>query len=298
MNAPVKVHPHGLWSLWDMLELKAGDFLAVARHCAELGAWIGATESAQPEQEERIFHPRRRLEDEDTRFALQRFEGLKPHLEQLCASVTLLAVEDAIEELGRPYATWGHVKKHLDAIQDTLRRELTLVTLLTLTPQERSYFEPSAPLFGPDVAKKFPTECAFEIDEAGKCYALGRTTAAVFHLMRVMEVGLKAISACLGIPDPAKGSDRNWGKMLTAIHEEMDERTSKKGGKKWNAAGDKELFQRLHASLDAIRAAWRNTTMHVEGKYMPAEGEAIFVSVKMFMTALAARCDETGSPLA
>src|SRR5271170_1621727 len=49
-------------------------------------------------------------------------------------------------------------------------------------------------------------------------------------------------------------------------------------------------------SLDAVRVAWRNTTMHVENKYTQEEAENIFIAVKGFMKKLASRCDENGDP--
>ena len=43
-----------------------------------------------------------------------------------------------------------------------------------------------------EVNDKFPS-AAFDIDEAGKCLAIGRSTAAVFHLMRALETAIRAV---------------------------------------------------------------------------------------------------------
>ncbi len=60
-------------------------------------------------------------------------------------------------------------------------------------PQGRfaHYMQPVA--FGVEVTTKFPTASA-DIEEAGNCYAVGRNTACVFHLMRVMEIGIRALA--------------------------------------------------------------------------------------------------------
>jgi hypothetical protein len=63
-------------------------------------------------------------------------------------------------------------------------------------------------------------------------------------------------------------------------------------------AGDKEFFEELHASLDAVRNPWRNATMHVERKYTDDEADHIFVAAKGFMAKLASRGDENGQPFA
>jgi hypothetical protein len=59
-----------------------------------------------------------------------------------------------------------------------------------------------------------------------------------------------------------------------------------------------ESLKDLHASLDAVKNPWRNSTMHVEKKYTDDEAQHIFAAVKGFMKKLAARMDENGEPKA
>jgi hypothetical protein len=154
------------------------------------------------------------------------------------------------------------------------------------------------PHFGSEVPVKFQSIAAFEIDEAAKCLALGRSTASVFHQMRIMEVGLRTVARCLGIPDPITGNDRNWWSILKKIKGDLDLRAGKNQTKTWTLPGDKEFFESVYASLDAVRVAWRNTTMHVENKYTGEEAEHIFAATRGFMMKLASRCDENGDPKA
>lgn len=166
---------------------------------------------------------------------------------------------------------------------------------LSLSSEEVALYDAQQPLFGKEVADRFPTKGAFEIDEAAKCLALGRATAAVFHLMRVMEVGIGTLARALDISDPIKPAERNWGIMLGKIWDGIEA--------KWprvvdRAKGDGEFFESLHASLDAVKNPWRNSAMHVETKYTSDEAEHIFVAVKGFMKKLASRVDESGKPLA
>jgi hypothetical protein len=165
-----------------------------------------------------------------------------------------------------------------------------------LGSQENALFAPKEPLFGGDFAEKFKTNGAFELDEAAKCRALSRPTAAVFHLMRILELGINALAASLGIPDPIKPAERNWAIILKKIKEDGIEQ-------KWptaadRMAGDGLLFESLHASLDAVKNPWRNEAMHVSGKYTDDEAKHIFVAVEGFMKKLSARMDESGLPLA
>jgi hypothetical protein len=82
--------------------------------------------------------------------------------------------------------------------------------------------------------------------------------------------------------------------LLTSIKREIDRRTAQK---QW-APADREFFENSYASLDAVRVAWRNTTMHVENKYNPDEAEHIFAAVRGYMKQITLRMDENGQPLA
>jgi hypothetical protein len=95
-----------------------------------------------------------------------------------------------LESLERDGLSYPALVSFSKDIRERLQDELEDVTLLVLSVDDRDLFEPREPLFGPEFEAKFPTQGAFELDEAAKCRALGRPTAAVFHLMRVMEIGL------------------------------------------------------------------------------------------------------------
>lgn len=152
----------------------------------------------------------------------------------------------------------------------------------------------SSEQFPPDVRKKFPS-ATFDIDEAANCLALERGTAAVFHLMRVMEIAVRATAACLGVPDPTRPAEKNWGEMFRQIKDAMNN--------KWpNAAsrmtGDGQFFESLMASLEAVKNPWRNATMHVENTYSITEADRIRHAVEGLMIHMAARFDERGQPKA
>lgn len=197
---------------------------------------------------------------------------------------------EIIRDEGRTDATAEALDQAIVETQNRIADELELVHFLSLTNEESQFYEPEFPLFGNDVSNKFPT-ASYEIEEAGKCIALGRSTAAVFHLMRVMEIGIGAIRRSLGIPDPIRPAERNWGVILKKIKDAIDQKSP------WQA-NDKLLFDGAYASLDAVRVAWRNSTMHVENKYTTDEAKHLFAVVKGFMQKIASRMNELGKPLA
>src|SRR2546429_816069 len=104
--------------------------------------------------------------------------------------------------------TYREYRELLRTLQDRIQDEFSDLLFLSISKIKAPYYE-NEELFGADVKNKYPS-AAFEIKEAGNCFALERSTACVMHLMRTLEVALKAIAAGLGIPSPITGSNRNW----------------------------------------------------------------------------------------
>jgi hypothetical protein len=236
----------------------------------------------------------KQTESADSRQTLA--DALMEHAEHL-ADMRLPTSRLAILDLQKAIASYGAYNDFADKAVGFACRVLRMETegRKFLQIDDEDLYRKGGDLFGPEVATKFATHGAFEIDEAGKCLAVGRSTASVFHLMRAMEVAVKAASACLGIPDPVKSVDRNWGTMLRKFKEELDRRNK---SNLWPQPSDRKVFEEVYVSLDAVKNVWRNATMHVENKYTPEEAEHILASVRGFMKKLASRCDEQGKPLA
>jgi hypothetical protein len=282
---------HGLWSLWDMLEFDGSAFYTAV---SILRGAQGRLKEIQGNEESDF-----KMDDSIPETACiqiaERLRELNENLSVLDAKMTMILTNRALGWAEKKELTWQQMFDYMEETDSRLRDELTLHKLFVLESDKTRYFEPAKPLFGEDTARRF-VSAAFEIDEAAKCLALERPTACVFHLMRTMEIAIRAIARCLNIPDPTKPAERNWGAILKAIKGELDSRAA--GNPPWNDPGDRELIESAYASLDAVRVAWRNTTMHVENKYTGDEAEHIFIAVRGFMMKLASRCDENGDPKA
>jgi hypothetical protein len=166
-------------------------------------------------------------------------------------------------------------------------------------------------LFGQDVAKKFPTANK-EITEAGNCYAMGLHTACVFHLMRAVEIGAKAMAVAmkaqkyLGTTVWVKGVKTfkkrpvelcDWqaliGGLRTALNElEKGAATSKR--KKDTHA----YYSEAIADFSLFKDAWRNRFSHGHDivpdrkLYLPGEASDVMNSTRQFMQHLASRLKE------
>ncbi len=175
----------------------------------------------------------------------------------------------------------GTVGAALQAFNDLLSRLMDLVgeyrflfvgsALVPLYEQPR--------LFGDKVDTKFK-KASVDIEEAGKCLALGRGTAAVFHMMRVLEIALQKVSSKIGVPlDP----DRNWDPIL------RDMRTAIKGWSR-QTSSERRKHERWSAAvghLENVKDAWRNPTMHPRHYYSQEWASEVWEHVRLFMARLA-----------
>src|SRR6185369_9757921 len=120
----------------------------------------------------------------------------------LCGRVGLsLSVIHANRVLSnhRTAITHTELKDAVFQLQDRIRDELDSVYFL-LVPFEKAriYYSPNP--FGEAVSNKFG-KAITDIQEASKCLAVGRFTACVFHLMRVMEIGVQHLGRKLKLPN-------------------------------------------------------------------------------------------------
>ncbi|OMG55198.1 hypothetical protein BJN45_08645 [Azonexus hydrophilus] len=188
------------------------------------------------------------------------------------------------------------LKRFLQGTVHCFENEAEPKTALILPPDMAKYYDSSHPHFGELVQAQFPS-AAYEIEEAAKCLAVSSDTAVAFHLMRTVELGIQAVSKCLGIPDPTKEAERNWGAILRKVKSAMAEFDSGTS-KHWSNPAERDYFDSAYMTLDAVKNVWRNPTMHVDKKYNPDEAMSMFIAVRSFMTKLASRMDEQGLPKA
>ena len=291
--------PFRLVTLLDMLEINAKLFVDVLGRTATLHQVLMVQINSGSKTAFGL-----RAADFDT--FRENLNALATLLSEMDLPVSALSAADLLAFLDRHRAT--SPPEHLQVpahevhgmaslardIGANVRRELSARILLTLPFSVTKYYAPKEPPFGADIATAFAS-AAFEIDEAGKCFALNRHTAAVFHLMRVLEIGITAARKSLQIPDPIKPAERNWAVILRKFKEEFDRRNTQKPPQ-WAKPENADFFAEIHASLDAVKNVWRNATMHVEKTYTEEEAEHVMSAVRGFMKKLASHIDENGLP--
>jgi hypothetical protein len=158
-----------------------------------------------------------------------------------------------------------------------------------MLPYHKLYFYSEARvIFGEHVNKSFQS-AQKDIECAAKCYAFGTNTAAVFHLMRVVEVGLRALGKSLNEPSLDPKRNPTWETILRRCDDEL-RKPLKDRSQEWSTDG--QFYSDATANLRAVKDAWRNSTMHVERDYDEDEALSVFNAVKGFMQKLAERLSE------
>jgi hypothetical protein len=207
------------------------------------------------------------------------FEVLLEQCGQLQLTMTCTAIRRYIAEFDNASVTQIARMAHIKDIEQRLMDELE-ATLFLCIPRERASYYRNTLLFGGSVADAFP-EASFDIEEAGKCFATGRGTGCVFHLMRVMEVFLRYLARLLKISYAP-----SWGAYITQIEVRINAKHKTKGVQ-WKR--DEPFFRDILGELTAVKIAWRNPTMHVHGIYTLEEAENIFGAVRSVGRRLATR---------
>lgn len=166
-----------------------------------------------------------------------------------------------------------------------------------LSPDRAKYFDQEK-LLGDAVDVAFPS-ARYDIREAGNCMATERNTAAVFHLMRAVEWGLRALCGHLGMRQakrPKKAGQKSyvplawaeWEALLNQLSPRVDARINKlKRGSQKQA--EQEFYYPVLQDIRGIRDAWRNHVMHTRREYKPGEATVVFENVERIMTTLAKR---------
>jgi hypothetical protein len=176
-----------------------------------------------------------------------------------------------------------------------IQAELEDHTFFTVPPERAEwYHEDDRPLFGQAVADVFP-DSTREIAEAGRCYALARWTASVFHLMRAVELTLHKWSDELGLSLRTPAAQANWQDILNGADKKLKD-IEQNQPKSPQRDADLEYFGDASAHFRAIKDAWRNHVSHSKATYDEAGSLGILQHVKAFMGKLASRPASTTTP--
>jgi hypothetical protein len=211
-------------------------------------------------------------------------EGLRYSLAVMNAKFTKMRVDSLLNDLQFKYPTFQDLKDAFKEIDSRLVDELSVVKMFVTEKDDAKFYDDPI-LFGEAVDTAFPSASP-EIAEAGKCFALSRYSATVFHLMRSLEVGLR----CLAIPFQVDVTHKNWHSALDQIAKAVRAIDSVSNGPNWK--DDQQFFSEAITHFRDLKDSWRNYCMHEPERYSEERARDIYNNVRAFMRHLAARLHE------
>ena len=290
---PWQAGPFRLWSLWEIMNQIRAKLLCIrASSFIELQENYERVSGLDPQTIETLNE----VFQTQLGFALKECEQFGLH--------------DAIQVLNRVRRDTLVMKLDASALSREANRaamayvdNLNKATFVFVRPDLGQYVEHEQ-LFGPEIAAKFASARA-DIKAAGNCLAVGCHTAAVFHLMRVTELGLRAFCGHLGFDEVVDKYDRTgqsqheyrpveyatWEKILGQLQGKVEAKITSFSDRK-----DKQVAQEFYVPIVqeiwALKEAWRNHVMHVRREYIEEDALAAMAHVKRLMTRLVERVEE------
>jgi hypothetical protein len=214
---------------------------------------------------------------------------IETYLKEMNLAKSLTLVKRIQGEFEDEKRTESEFADRINVLDERIRDDLEGIVFLYV-PEDRVDFYNNPRLFGDQVATKF-SKAGFDIEEAGKSFALDRYTACVMHLMRSLEVALDAVGIAAGLPDAIIEANNSWEKLLRKMWDQIQVNDATPPPD-WTAR--RQFIVDVRAHLFSVKDAWRNPSMHLEKKYTEREAERIFRAVKDFMEHLATHLDEAG----
>ncbi len=170
----------------------------------------------------------------------------------------------------------------LDDLHEVAEAEFRTFFCLVIDEAKAQFYGQKAP-FGLRVADRF-SDASSDIAAASRCIALGESTAAVFHLMRAVELALQSLATKLGVKGVVV---KEWSRLLHDIDAALAALRQKPRTAKRDR--DLEYFSQARAMISGFNDAWRKHVAHSRGKYDERDAMDVWNSVKPFMQLLARR---------
>lgn len=198
-------------------------------------------------------------------------------------------IDYAIKALGwwlqHENRSWSDLKSKSIALRDAIEVEL----------QEYFYYQYPKPkgqklrawrTEWETIIASFPS-CEHDIFSATDCYALGHSTAAVFHCMRILERGISAIASDVGLSFDLQ----QWHNILEQIEAKIAEtRKTLPRGSDRNAR--LQFLSEAAKEFFYFKDGWRNYVSHNRGHYEEHQALSILEHTRSFMGHLASRLSD------
>lgn len=162
--------------------------------------------------------------------------------------------------------------------------------LMVFVPNHRrKYFNPKS-FLDDNVAKQFPGPYS-EMDRAGESFAVGLFTASVFHAMRAVEVGLKAIAVRLEVELPVSIENADWEMLIRKIESKVQ--SMKDHPKSDDKADMLHFYSEACMQFRYFKDGWRVRVAHAKATYREPEAQVVLDHATEFFKTISAKLSES-----
>lgn len=259
--------PGKLWSLLDMLRINAVRYLNLGSLIADMTAYFSLRNSSKTDDE--------RARDEDE---------MRNDMRQVLLLANDLQLKTAAALMAPRISDLPQTEREYNLLIECLYNELS-TRLFLHVPSHRSEFYENDTLLSQGAKVAFPSADA-ELRLAGNCYAAGSATACVYHCMRALESGLKALADDVDVI----AGVQNWQNVIDQI-----EAAIKAEGQKRNSPTKSARLQFLSEAakeFSHFKDGWRNHVAHSRSVYGEAQALNVMNHVRSFFEALSRELKE------
>ena len=266
-------HTFRLISWWEMNEFSADGFL-------KIGTLLGNLVQALDHEEKQFTN----LNGNNLFDWLSLIHNacLEISLDQSWRSAKRIMVEFKAPGIHR-----RELKIRLNELQKLIFSEMQAQLFLWVPSYRAEFYSKDAEsMIGAECCTRFAS-IQREVEEASKCYAVGRYTACAFHLMRSTEAGVKALAKAIKFSAPHD----QWDLVFKKLKSEASLKPSLRPAH-WQSHGD--FIETVWADMRTISKAWRNDTMHLVDVYGEEDAKTFLTVIPLFLRHLATKVDENG----
>jgi hypothetical protein len=272
-------NPNRLVSLWDMVAYSVADLHKVltmlTREIGEMyrkertrGAYDRLAVISDPGLGE-FLHATMMLDCADKQFE---------HLEMAGGREQVMKLRSSLSTIGL-----AEYRSRLTVMREMIEDELKRRKFAYIPQNLAEFFEQAKP-FGKKVAERFPTANK-EACQGSNCIAASLGTAAVFHLIRCAEFGMRALAVERGveIKNVESLEYAQWGEVLRALQSQRDSINST-----WSRGRTKSLALDFYSGaigeLEGIKDSYRDPASHARASYTVAVAkDDCFVKVRSLL---------------
>lgn len=213
----------------------------------------------------------------------QALSTITQHADYLGLPSTSAGAKNFLDELDEILSD-KKLAARIDELERRFEDETDNIFFLYITSDKISFFDGKKI---PQVIRDKFQSAIYDLEEAGKCFSMNRSTGCVLHLMRALEVPIAAILKQLKLPINEKG----WQSAINNINKEIIRRNSlRKKPKGWKKTF--QFYSEAAVSFGHLKDAWRNHAVHGREKYDEERAEVIWNNVIALMQHLATRLSE------